>query len=123
MKKDDITLGETYLFVGSTSPKRQHLAGLPFTVVSIDRVYRKVAYRKGKRSMKVTRFFNADGIGATAEELETLPNQGFYTCPGCKEVNRIIDLHVRPINEEIERACPNCGEAAQVTPDYVPNPF
>jgi hypothetical protein len=123
MKKTDIEVGTTYLFVGSDSPKRKHLAGLPFTVVSVDRVYRKVAYRKGKRSMKVTRFFNAEGIGAKAEELETLPNQGFHTCPACKEVNRICDLHVRPVNEEIEKACPNCGETAHVTTEYVPDPF
>lgn len=123
MKRDDIEVGETYLFVGSDSPKRKHLAGQPFTVVTKDRVYRKVSYRHKKRSMKVLRFFNDDGIGARAEELETLPNQEFYKCTHCKEFSRIADLHVRPLNEEIGRACPHCGEAAHVTVEYVPNPF
>lgn len=75
MLKSDIQVGETYLFIGSDSPKRAHLAGELFTVDSIDRVYRKMSYLRGKRTSKVLRFFNDEGIGARAEELEPLPGQ------------------------------------------------
>lgn len=85
MKRDDVEVGETYLFIGSDSPKRKHLAGQAFTVVSKDRVYRKVSYRYKKRSMKVTRFFNDAGVGARAEELEPLPKEGFFYCKTCEK--------------------------------------
>lgn len=111
MKKDDIEIGETYLFVGSDSPKRKHLAGQPFTVISKDRVYRKVAYRNGKRSMRVTRFFNDDGVGAKAEELETLPKTGFYQCKNedCRKWSRLEDLKVESGPGQF---CGHCGELA-----------
>lgn len=76
MLNADIQEGQTYLFIGSESPKRAHLAGEPFTVARIERVYRKVRYRAGKRSAKVLRFFNDDGIGARGDELEPLPGEG-----------------------------------------------
>lgn len=66
MKSADIKIGETYTFMGSESPARQHLAGEPFTVTEIKSVWRRV--NRGRR--KVNRFFNADGIGARADELE-----------------------------------------------------
>lgn len=114
LKKQDIEVGETYLFVGSDSPKRAHLAGQPFTVSSIEKVYRKVSYRHKKRSMKVTRFFNDDGVGARAEELEELPKTGFYQCQNqdCRKWSRVADLHVEPGNEEIHNVCPECGHTA-----------
>jgi hypothetical protein len=116
LKKDDIEVGETYLFVGSDSLKRAHLAGHPFTVTSIDKVYRKISYRKGKRSMKVTRFFNDDGVGARAEELETLPATGFHQCTTCNEWSRLEDLHAAEENETIVKACPHCGATVTLQP-------
>jgi len=111
LKKQDIEVGETYLFVGSDSPKRAHLAGHPFTVSSIEKVYRKIAYRKGKRSMKVTRFFNDDGVGARAEELEELPKTGFYQCKNedCRKWSRVQDLTVPGCPEYL---CLHCGHTA-----------
>src|SRR5688572_6619319 len=75
MLKHEIQVGETYYFVGSDSPTRKHLAGQPFTVVRKERVFRKMPYRRGRKAgtVKVLRFFNDDGIGARAEELEPLP--------------------------------------------------
>lgn len=75
MLKADIQIGETYLFVGSESPKRQHLTGHPFTVVEAKDVFRKISWNHGRRSAKVTRFFNDDLIGARADELEPLPGE------------------------------------------------
>lgn len=108
MKRDDIEVGETYLFMGSDSPKRKHLAGQPFTVTSKDQVYRKVSYRHKKRSMKVTRFFNDDGVGARAEELGTLPGD-FTRCRNCGSWS-----NVSQIAPEVEKGpinCPECGES------------
>ena len=68
MKSNEIKTGETYTFMGSESPARSHLAGEPFTVVEIKNVWRRV--NKGRR--KVKRFFNADGVGARADELEPI---------------------------------------------------
>lgn len=87
MLKSEIEVGETYYFVGSDSPTRKHLAGLPFKVVKKERVFRKQAYRRGKRAgtVKVLRFFNDDGIGARAEELEPLPKEGFFYCKTCEQ--------------------------------------
>jgi hypothetical protein len=109
MKRDDIEIGETYLFMGSDSPKRKHLAGQPFTVTSKDQVYRKVSYRHKKRSMKVTRFFNDDGVGARAEELGTLPKTGFYHCKNenCRKWSRVEDLTVESGPGQF---CGHCGE-------------
>jgi hypothetical protein len=111
MKRDDIEVGETYLFVGSDSPKRKHLAGQPFTVVSKDQVYRKVSYRHKKRSMKVTRFYNDDGIGARAEELGALPKD-FTRCGNCGCWSNLAE-----IEPEIEKGpvnCPECGEGIAI---------
>lgn len=111
MKRDDIEVGETYLFVGSDSPKRKHLAGQPFTVTSKDQVYRKVSYRHKKRSMKVTRFFNDDGVGARAEELGALPKD-FTRCRNCGCWSNLTE-----IAPEVEKGpinCPECGESIAV---------
>jgi hypothetical protein len=66
MRQSDITIGETYLFVATDNPTRKHLEGEPFTVEYKKAVWRKTG-RKGSR--KQNRFFNADGVGARAEEL------------------------------------------------------
>jgi hypothetical protein len=105
MKRDDIEVGQTYLFVGSDSPKRKHLAGQPFTVASKDQVYRKVSYRHKKRSMKVTRFFNDDGIGARADELEPLPKDDFNQCEECKKWYK----NEAGFDGFLPNECPNCG--------------
>jgi hypothetical protein len=68
MKSSEIKVGETYQFMGSENPARAHLAGQPFTVVEIIPVWRRL----NKRSRKTKRFFNADGIGARADELEPI---------------------------------------------------
>lgn len=66
MKASDIKEGGTYMFVATDSLSRKHLEGELFTVVQIKNVWR----RRFKTSRKVKRFFNSDGIGARAEELE-----------------------------------------------------
>lgn len=70
MTKRDIRDGETYLFVATDSPVRKHLEGHPFTVAERRFVFRKF---RGQRTQKHLRFFNDDGVGARAEELEPLP--------------------------------------------------
>lgn len=60
------------MFVATDSPARKHLEGEEFTVVEIKAVFRRFP-RKGTR--KVKRFFNADGVGARAEELEPLDSK------------------------------------------------
>lgn len=73
MLKADVQVGETYLFIGSDNAKRQYLTGQPFKVERADKVFRKISWNHSKRSVKSLRFFNADGIGARAEELEPYP--------------------------------------------------
>lgn len=68
MKSSQIKQGETYLFVATDSQARKHLEGHPFYVSEIKAVWR----RTFKQSRRVKRFFNEDGIGARAEELEPL---------------------------------------------------
>lgn len=68
MKSSEIIIGETYLFIGTESPTRQHLTGKPFQVTEKKRVWRRL---KGKRA-NVYRFFNGAGEGARAEELEPI---------------------------------------------------
>jgi hypothetical protein len=69
MQQKDIEIGETYLFVATDNPTRKHLEGELFTVEYKKAVWRKTG-RKGSR--KQNRFFNADGVGARAEELGEL---------------------------------------------------
>lgn len=71
MKSSDIKEGETYMFMGSESPARAHLAGTHFKVTEIKAVWR----RQFKQSKRVKRFFNEDGIGARADELEPLDDK------------------------------------------------
>lgn len=66
MKTSDIKIGETYMFFATDSPARKHLEGCAFKVIEIKPVWR----RSGRMSRKVKRFFNEDGIGARADELE-----------------------------------------------------
>ena len=70
MLAKEIQDGTTYLFVATDSVARQSLVGYPFTVQ-----YRKAVFRKfkGQATRKRLRFFNYDGVGARAEELEPLP--------------------------------------------------
>lgn len=70
MHKTDIVDGDTYLFVATDNPTRAHLVGHVFTVR-----YRRAVFRKfkGQATRKRLRFFNDDGVGARAEELEPLP--------------------------------------------------
>lgn len=68
MKSSQVKQGETYLFVATDSQARKHLEGQPFYVAEIKAVWR----RTFKQSRRVKRFFNEDGIGARAEELEPL---------------------------------------------------
>lgn len=115
-------MGETYLFVGSDSPKRAHLAGHPFTVTSIEKVYRKIAYRKGKRSMKVTRFFNDDGIGARPEELEPLPANEWVKCNLCSAYANISEIKkIKEDNNDIAVKCPNCNAGPEYLINYPAN--
>lgn len=72
MKGSEIKQGETYMFVATDSPARKHLEGQEFTVVEIKAVFRRL-FKKGTR--KVKRFFNEDGVGARAEELEPLDSK------------------------------------------------
>lgn len=81
MKQSNIKTGETYLFVATDSKERKHLEGEPFHVVRAERVFRKF---RGKGTRKVMRFFNEDGDGARAEELEpmdesSLRSSGYLT--------------------------------------------
>lgn len=69
MKSSEIKVDETYLFLATDSPARKHLEGQEFTVVRIEAVWRRL---KKKGSRRVKRFFNEDGVGARAEELEPL---------------------------------------------------
>lgn len=112
MLKNEIEVGETYLFVGSDSPARKHLAGEPFTVTEKKRVFRKGSYKRGKRTMKVLRFFNEDGIGARAEELEPLPGDMFHKCGNCKTITKVEELHTEEGSPH--SVCPECGETAQI---------
>lgn len=76
MRGSEIKQGETYMFVATDSPARKHLEGQPFTVVEIKAVWRRV---RGTR--KVKRFFNEDGVGARADELEPLDATPVATPP------------------------------------------
>lgn len=75
MKTNDIKAGETYFFVATDSPARKHLEGTPFEVVQIKPVWRRL----NKKSKRVKRFFDADGNGARADELEPFSNVNIIT--------------------------------------------
>jgi len=110
MLKSEIVVGETYYFVGSDSPTRKHLAGMPFKVVRKERVFRKQAYRRGKArtgTVKVLRFFNDDNIGARAEELEPLPEREWSKCSHCNDAHKYADLEYNDRGKLAK--CPACG--------------
>lgn len=110
MRKQDIEIGETYLFVATDSPTRKHLEGQPFKVVE-----RKAVFRKLKRgTRKPIRFFNENGVGARAEELGPLPLNEWYVCHQCKEATKYGELHIDGDAESAQCLCPNCGAVAQV---------
>lgn len=84
MRKQDIEVGETYLFVATDNPTRKSLEGQPFKVVE-----RKAVFRKLKRgTRKPIRFFNENGVGARAEELGPLPEHEWSVCPDCKHAEK-----------------------------------
>ena len=104
MKTKEIHAGETYLFVATEDPNRQHLAGRPFTVSAP--VY-KNNYGKGLPHSKISGFKNVDGDFARADELEPLPDapelvvglRFFYRlAPG---VGEIKSLHSGPTGNEV----------------------
>lgn len=108
MTNNDIVIGTTYLFTGSESPTRSHLAGTEFTVVDKKKVFRKISQRRGKRAMMVWRFFNEDGVGARADELGELPKQGPQPL-NCYICGKGASLHCwrcdRPICEACDSTC------------------
>lgn len=67
MNAKEIKVGETYLFVATDNPARKHLEMQEFLVVEI-----KFVWRRLKHLRRVQRFFNEDGVGARADELEPL---------------------------------------------------
>lgn len=71
MNQPDIVIGTTYLFMVTRSWKKKELEGKPFKVVSSRLVWR---YVHGHSWTKQRRFYNAEGYGARADELEPLPN-------------------------------------------------
>lgn len=90
MRSNEIKVGETYTFVGSENQARAHLAGEPFTVTEIRPVWRRLH----KQSRKVKRFFNADGVGARADELEPIDQETTTTDP--KALNDISGPYDNP---------------------------
>src|SRR4051812_11895548 len=110
MQKQDIEVGETYLFVATDNPTRKHLEGQPFKVVE-----RKAVFRKLKRgTRKPIRFFNENGVGARAEELGPLPLNEYYVCHACRDACKYGELHHDGDAECGQSLCPNCGAVAQV---------
>lgn len=109
MKGKDIQEGGTYHFVGSDNPERQHLAGQAFTVTTIRPVFRRF---KIKGTRKVNRYFNADGVGARAEELEPLPERE-APCSECAIGEMIQDGLTQP-SGSTDYQCnnENCGHRA-----------
>jgi hypothetical protein len=69
MEGKHVIVGETYAFVATDSPARKHLEGTEFTVEYKKQVWRA---QTGSRRVQVWRYFNADGVGARASELEPL---------------------------------------------------
>lgn len=123
MMPNDIIVGETYLFVGSDSPKRQHLAGSEFTVVRKDFVYRR--FKGNAHSARVLRFFDDDGNGARPDELEPIAKDKPIVCyicgqptvvqAKCERCGELICLHhvakYTSADEEAEFRCTHCNLA------------
>lgn len=110
MRKQDIEVGETYLFVATDNPTRKSLEGQPFKVVE-----RKAVFRKLKRgTRKPIRFFNENGVGARAEELGPLPVNEYYVCHACREACKYGELAFDGDAEGGQSLCPNCGAIATV---------
>src|ERR1700749_5089465 len=119
MLKEDIIIGETYLFVGSDSPTRAHLAGSHFTVVRKDRVFRKAVYSGSKkRTRKGLRFFNDDNIGARAEELEPLKAEEIQHDPSCYICGAHVDIEDVCIRCE-QLTCDACCAHGNGAGDYI----
>jgi hypothetical protein len=83
MRDQDIEVYTTYLFVATESPARKYLEGQPFEVVRKERVFRRGG-PKGYR-VKVWRYFNADGVGARADELGELDK----SCHRCRTATQL----------------------------------
>lgn len=106
MRSRDIKEGETYMFVATDALERKKLEGQPFTVVEIKNVFRRLKFRGGTR--KVKRFFNEEGLGARAEELEPMDDP----VEDSDKTKEILDMWKEgaPINEE--------GKSV-ITPSYM----
>lgn len=108
MKAIDIQVGETYMFVATDAPARKSLEGHPFKVVDIRPVWR----RRDKISRRVKRFFNEDGVGARADELEPL-DEGRFACDHCGKVSNVSEVAIDDDTgsaDKVYEVCPNCGE-------------
>jgi hypothetical protein len=117
MRKQDIEVGETYLFVATDNPTRKHLEGQPFKVVE-----RKAVFRKLKRgTRKPIRFFNENGVGARAEELEPLPAGQWVKCNECETCSNISELQkIKEDNDDIAIKCSNCNAGPEYLIDVNP---
>ncbi len=101
MKHQDIKEGETYHFVATVNPEREHLINKPFHVVSLQRVWRR---SKGGRR-KTYRAFNDDGVGARPDELEPLPEN---PCSCCQVGEMQLHGMTKP-NGRQDYRCTICG--------------
>jgi hypothetical protein len=111
MKSSEIKVGETYQFMGSENPARAHLAGQPFTVAEIRPVWRRL----NKRSRKTKRFFNDDGVGARADELEPMDRPEIEN----KDCSEVISQNPGAV---IIKDKPY-GELRDFTEDLAPSPW
>lgn len=73
MQHTDIKEGQDYLFLATDSATRKHLELTVFHVAEIRKVFRKLTWGQRKASRQVTRYFDHDGVGARADELQELP--------------------------------------------------
>lgn len=101
MKRQDIKVGQTYHFVATDSPERQHLVGQPFTVVDLQPVWRRL--KRGRK--KVYRALGDNGVWARPEELEPLPENN---CSDCLVGEMVQEGMTRP-SGLTDYKCNNCG--------------
>jgi len=100
MRHNDIREGETYHFVATTDPVRQHLEGRPFLVS------RKVDVWTSRRvGRKRHRYYNPDGDWADPEELEPIPDN---PCSDC-QVGEMQQVGGTSPNGTTRYRCAVCG--------------
>lgn len=109
MKSSEIKVYGTYMFVATDSESRKHLEGKPFKVVEIRAVWRRLF----KRSKRVKRFFNENGEGARAEELEPM-NEREFLCTECETGEYQMEGFVQP-NGQTNYVCNECGHLVSFT--------